>query len=192
MSSDFWQVESGVGGRFNGFPEWLYGYCGKGLSYEKSKRSAKTLQNLWSDHVSETLWRHIGGFESVHQAATLFALMREYEKGTNKARLFLEGKKTPEKFLRKLWREAVASCSPYRSSNKKQPTREHSNFMQMVSQLSPCNSETNWKKSSWEDGVSRVADGIPQRSHRLKCLGNAVVPQIPEAIGRAIMDAECQ
>jgi len=35
-----------------------------------------------------------------------------------------------------------------------------------------------------------VYDGLPYRSHRLKCLGNAVVPQIPELIGRAILDAE--
>jgi DNA (cytosine-5)-methyltransferase 1 len=37
-----------------------------------------------------------------------------------------------------------------------------------------------------EPNVGRVANGIPSRSHRLKCLGNAVVPQIPELIGRAI------
>lgn len=42
--------------------------------------------------------------------------------------------------------------------------------------------------SGWqtEPGVGRVANGIPSRSHRLKCLGNAVVPPIPELIGRAI------
>jgi len=40
-----------------------------------------------------------------------------------------------------------------------------------------------------EPGVGRVADGIPSASHRLKCLGNAVVPQIPEIIGRAIIGA---
>ena len=42
--------------------------------------------------------------------------------------------------------------------------------------------------SGWgaEPDVGRVADGIPFRSHRLKCLGNAVVPPIPELIGRAI------
>jgi len=39
-------------------------------------------------------------------------------------------------------------------------------------------------------GIARVANGIPDRSHRLKGLGNAVVPQIPELIGRAIMEAE--
>lgn len=40
-----------------------------------------------------------------------------------------------------------------------------------------------------EPCVGRVANGVPRRSHRLKQLGNAVVPQIPDAIGRAIMEA---
>ena len=41
-----------------------------------------------------------------------------------------------------------------------------------------------------EPDVGRVAHGVPDRAHRLKGLGNAVVPQIPEMIGRAILDAE--
>ena len=40
-----------------------------------------------------------------------------------------------------------------------------------------------------EPDVGRVANGVPNRAHRLKSLGNAVVPQIPELIGRAIMEA---
>jgi DNA (cytosine-5)-methyltransferase 1 len=43
---------------------------------------------------------------------------------------------------------------------------------------------------SAEPDVGRVANGVPQRVDRLKGLGNAVVPQIPELIGRAIMEAE--
>jgi DNA (cytosine-5)-methyltransferase 1 len=39
---------------------------------------------------------------------------------------------------------------------------------------------------SVEPPICRVADGIPNRAHRIKQLGNAVVPQIPELIGRAI------
>jgi DNA (cytosine-5)-methyltransferase 1 len=41
-----------------------------------------------------------------------------------------------------------------------------------------------------EPNVGRVANGVPNRAHRLKQLGNAVVPQIPELIGRAIMEYE--
>ena len=40
-----------------------------------------------------------------------------------------------------------------------------------------------------EPDVGRVANGIPDRAHRLKGLGNAVVPQIPELIGNAILKA---
>jgi DNA (cytosine-5)-methyltransferase 1 len=43
-----------------------------------------------------------------------------------------------------------------------------------------------------EPDVGRVAHGVPDRAHRLAALGNAVVPQIPELIGRAILQAEAQ
>jgi DNA (cytosine-5)-methyltransferase 1 len=41
-----------------------------------------------------------------------------------------------------------------------------------------------------EPDVGRVANGVPRTVDRLKALRNAVVPQVVEQIGRAIMEAE--
>jgi DNA (cytosine-5)-methyltransferase 1 len=40
--------------------------------------------------------------------------------------------------------------------------------------------DTPW---AFEPGVGRVADGVPSRAHRLRALGNSVVPQCAEVIG---------
>lgn len=54
------------------------------------------------------------------------------------------------------------------------------------------NSAVTMSSDFWkaESSICRVADGVPRRAHRLKQLGNAVVPQIPEAIGQAIMEQD--
>jgi DNA (cytosine-5)-methyltransferase 1 len=41
-----------------------------------------------------------------------------------------------------------------------------------------------------EPAIRRVDHGVPSRVDRLRCLGNAVVPQIVEIIGRAIIERE--
>jgi DNA (cytosine-5)-methyltransferase 1 len=55
--------------------------------------------------------------------------------------------------------------------------------------------ERRWErlpsKCRWwttEPDVGRVADGVPNRIHRLKGLGNAVVPQVAEYIGKQIIE----
>ena len=48
-------------------------------------------------------------------------------------------------------------------------------------------------ESSWwhvEPDVGRVAHGVPGRVHRLKALGNSIIPKIAEEIGKAIIEAD--
>ena len=53
-----------------------------------------------------------------------------------------------------------------------------------------CSQRRIGKNWDFEPELGRVAHGIPNRVDRLKQLGNAVVPQVVEQIGRAIMQIE--
>jgi DNA (cytosine-5)-methyltransferase 1 len=68
---------------------------------------------------------------------------------------------------------------------RKQPRRYS------FSNSSPSQS-ANDQAAGWrvEPAVGRVANGVPNRVDRLRALGNAVVPQVAEWIGRRIVEVE--
>jgi len=61
---------------------------------------------------------------------------------------------------------------------------------QIERQARLCSGAGKYQNWSAEPAVGRVAHGIPDRVGQLRAYGNAVVPQIPELIGRAILEAE--
>jgi len=65
-------------------------------------------------------------------------------------------------------------------------------FAEAIKNWQAINVESGCVSGVWatESELGRVANGVPRRVDRLKGLGNAVVPQIPESIGRAIMEVE--
>ena len=73
-------------------------------------------------------------------------------------------------------------------ANNNQKRREKSSERQ----AGLCNGADIGEFWAVEPNVGRVANGVPNRVDRLKQLGNAVIPQIPELIGRAIMAVEAQ
>ena len=51
----------------------------------------------------------------------------------------------------------------------------------------------SWMDGSWERGIPRVATGVPNQADRIKCLGNAVVPEQVYSILQAMAVIEsCQ
>ena len=96
----------------------------------------------------------------------------------------------PKEFGR--YGEAVAHPPSSRQSGQGKPIRPDSTKTDKVGEASGLNNGGERSNTNWdiEPDVGRVAHGIPNRVDRLKQLGNAVVPQIVEQIGRAIMEIE--
>lgn len=95
---------------------------------------------------------------------------------------------TPEQIRRAELRPIGCSCSYVSNANSAgfQISRHEPGFQQVQP-------ENGIKLGGWwpaEPDVGRVANGIPHRVDRLKCLGNAVVPQQFYPIFRAIAEVE--
>ena len=83
---------------------------------------------------------------------------------------------------------ANPSSEQSHSNDNGQEQREISQQEQI--ELGGGSSGTLWP-SNWEfePNVGRVANGVPGRVHRLKGLGNSIIPKIAEEIGKAIIGA---
>lgn len=82
--------------------------------------------------------------------------------------------------------ETFRSSKDVADANSAQCEGKSSSIRVRTEYSDPC-STSRWQP---EPSVGRVADGVPNRSHRLKQLGNAVVPQVVQAIGEMIIQVE--
>lgn len=92
---------------------------------------------------------------------------------------------------------AICAAKPAERSGQMQSDAESGNEAVYDAMCSGCAGDARWGKSQgladgrcWatEPDVGRVAHGIPARVDRLKCLGNAVVPQQAYPIFRALKE----
>ena len=181
----WWEAEPSVGRDFNGFPNFLDRHTGRGMSHEESQRSVEVLRNLWCEDIAQAFFQSLGRLNRIQTAEILFAFVREYESRGWLSRQFVPCKKTFERMLRTLRDKETLASTPQKQNKIRQHRPKHSDALQVLSRQ-----VASW--DTFETGIDRVAHGIPRRVDRLKGLGNAVVPQVVELIGRRIMEIEGQ
>ena len=81
----------------------------------------------------------------------------------------------------------VANSKRIRQQRQGWPQRQMRSETKTNRQASWLVADSRWPS---EPDMGRMAHGVPNGLDRLKGLGNAVVPQIPEIIGNAILQAE--
>ena len=205
-SKGWWSTEPDVGRTLDGFSAWLDGLDLRvsqelTLAYGKAenKSTPEALQPLWDTTEAEVLREQAGGQDCISPQEVLLTYLCKLQKSNfDEARLQLEGKKASKAGVRSLSPADKSTSPPHRSKHKKQYLREHPNSMQALSRLLALDSQKAWvayrrsdacPKVNWESGIPRVAYGVPSRVHRLKGLGNAVVPQIPYIIAKYILES---
>lgn len=167
---------------------------------EKKARAIEILQSLRNSIRKEIIQQQARGFGCISQTEVLFSyLCKLEEREIDQTWLQLESEEIFKDFMRSLWDFDQPTRTSHKSKKGSEHGGEYTNSLQALSRFLAFNAEKAWIRyrredaaindwcGHWEDGITRVAHGVSGRVDRLKQLGNAVVPQIPELIGRALL-----
>jgi hypothetical protein len=189
---EWWSVEPEMGGGPDGLSAGLS--RNGGLDAETTQtRSNPPLQGVWRAVGAQALQRAFGGPQRVPEAPLLrpgvhgsgLCQRHALELGLAEASYPI-----PWEQLRIVWGYGEPARPSHRRELTEQLAREHPNLVWELSCLAPPPCSSCWQDGSWEEGLARTAKGVPERLKKLRALGNAVVPQIPEFIGRRILEFE--
>ena len=193
---------AGVGAPHRRERVWIVGYSEhNGSPSTAQSRSTSTTGNNNTER-KDTAWKFKGtsGSENREAMANSRRTIRGKQSTRNKESI---GSGTPQKtewsidsdsLARPSEREKIMADPKSIQSNvgkinqSKKESGEKRILRSEVGRVSSSFNQNNWW--NFEPNVGRVVDGVQGRTHRLKGLGNSIVPQIAEEIGKAILKAE--
>lgn len=184
---DRWATEPGVGGGIDGLSGWVDSIGGMTDDATKT-RTGEILRDVRETFNEETIQRYVGRFREVLPEEVLLAYLCEYSERTDRGGAAMESGAVTETVLRDLWHTIEAARASHQREYRNKYARKYSDALLRLSHGAPSLVPQAWENGSWEDGIERVERNIPHRVDRIKCLGNAVVPQQAYPIFRALRE----
>jgi site-specific DNA-cytosine methylase len=167
------------------------------LNAERFQERRENLQELQEEIRQGEVWGSMGGAVEFSQTRLLQLGMlpeRPCQRHALALGLVMAGSETPWALLRTVWGYDDETLGPsHRRESAEQLAREYPDLVRALSHYPPPPSSCCWLDGSWEDGLARIANSRrtggrkTTRVNQLRALGNAVVPQIAEWIGRKII-----
>ena len=119
-------------------------------------------------------------FGAPHRRDRLWVIAYSNGERRRSEQISKQGSSHPAKSWNDVTEESLANpyCTEFKKQWKQKP---------ITSQLSTIECDSWWAS---EPTICRMANGVPNRVDRLKCLGNAVVPQVVEWVGKGIKNYE--
>lgn len=131
------------------------------------------------DAASALQWttRGLGGLPATH--ALLAAVCEHKGPPIPLGDLSLASPPAPRLVMRGVWFDGATACPSCRWAATQQRAVEHPHALRVLPQLLACDCAATW--------LDPTGTHAGDRLNRLRCLGNAVVPQVAEWIGERIM-----
>jgi DNA-cytosine methyltransferase len=186
------EVASEFCGIYDGISDWIHRHYDRIISeedYETTTTKDRTegVQILWKAIQSEEIWEQVGRILQIPKKGILLTLLFYFQgESIKKGEQVESAEMGNNKVLRNLWNNSGFKCSSQRLKLHEQRGKELTDIMP---ELSFQTARIFAKITDYIIcGESTMSNS--NRVNRLKALGNAVVPQIPEIIGRTIMEIE--
>lgn len=182
-----WAVEPDVGRSIDGISAWM-DRIGEMTDDATKTRAGEILRDVRETFNEESVQRYAGRFYGVLPEEVLLAYLCEYSERADRSRAAMASEAVAEVILRDLWHTIEAARASHQREYRNKYARKYSDALLRLSHGAPSLVPQAWENGSWEDGIERVGRNIPARVDRLKCLGNAVVPQQAYPIFRALRE----